>query len=97
MGGIIGVIILAVLMLNIFSVKDDVNIAFENDKHLIGVWKSVDLINNIDEFTPKTGLENEELFFKGLNINEGGRTDSYFTWTKGFIINIFIKSRSTMF
>ncbi len=86
-GAIIGLIISAILLLNIFSVKDNVNIAFENDKDIIGVWKSVDLINNIEDFTTETGLKYENLFFKGFNISEGGMTDSYFTWTKGFIIN----------
>jgi len=69
---------------------DKVDYPFVNDPKVIGGWKSVDFVGNIDHFDPKKEkISRGELFLNHLIFEEGGkiRPPSKLTWTKGLVLS----------
>lgn len=63
-------------------------IPFVNDPNIIGQWKSVDFVHNLNDFVPGQKKWQWDLWYKGQTFFEGGRTNNEFKWTKGLLINI---------
>lgn len=57
--------------------------AFINDANLIGVWKSVDFVKEIEQFTAGEKHWGGDLFLKELRFLDKGRTGGPWYWTKG--------------
>lgn len=87
--------------------EDDVDLPFENDEQMIGIWQSVDFVKNIEDFDPKKqtfkfGLE--ELFLTEMIFDTGGAltlsmdskkvSNPLITWTKGLVLNKHNKTSS---
>ncbi len=67
---------------------DKIDYPFVNDPDIIGKWKSVDFVNNIQDF--KVGNTNfeGELYIKELNFTSDGKVSkTAFNWTKGHILH----------
>lgn len=69
--------------------EDNVNLPFVMDPQVIGEWKSVDFVDNPDEFNLGNRVWTEDLFlFKKFDVYSDGRTSyRWLTWTKGYFIN----------
>lgn len=77
--------------------EDKTDYTFSNDPQMLGSWKSVDLVNNIDDFKPGIKDWQCDLYLTELIISENGELDAIsiegsapeglLTWTKGLIIN----------
>lgn len=79
---------------------DKTDYPFVNDPNVIGKWKAVDYINNIDQFIPGQQIYNDDLIIKSLAfINNGhilmacsnGNSNlapTDYTWTHGLVIDI---------
>jgi bla regulator protein BlaR1 len=87
--------------------EDDVDLPFDNDEQMIGIWQSVDFVKNIEDFDPKKqtfkfGLE--ELFLTEMIFDTGGAltlsmdskkgSNPLITWTKGLVLNKHDKTSS---
>ncbi|MCH4885928.1 hypothetical protein EZV73_00045 [Acidaminobacter sp. JC074] len=67
---------------------DDIDLPFENDDEVIGTWKSVDFVDDFDQFQPEKKFWGGDLYLKELVFLEGGEFDKDFrTWTKGFVMH----------
>lgn len=65
-------------------IVDKTDWPFVNDPRVIGVWRSVDFVSEIDDFEPGAKQWQSDLFLKELVFLEGGYTPRAFaTWTKG--------------
>lgn len=65
-------------------IVDKVDYPFTPDPDVIGVWKSVDFVNQIKDFAPGARRWKGDLFFKGLTVLPKGRTTyPWLTWTRG--------------
>ncbi len=60
---------------------------FVDDPEIVGYWKSVDFVRSIEDFDPNTKTSNGELFLKNISFLSGGRTSSFFAWTKDWILH----------
>ncbi|MEN8126390.1 MAG: hypothetical protein ABFR90_01140 [Planctomycetota bacterium] len=58
---------------------------FETDPQLIGTWRSVDFVNEVNEFQAGTKRWAGDLFLKEIEFKENGRTSKSFIWTKEWI------------
>lgn len=72
------------------------DIPFENDPLVLGQWKSVDLVENIDQFQPDQTSWQEKLFVKSLDFKEQGVVEWCLgednmkinhQWTKGKLLD----------
>jgi len=61
--------------------------SFVNDPQVIGTWKSVDFVKDIDDFDPDRKNWRGDLFLKEVSFMKNGRTAGPWTWTKGLIIH----------
>ena len=68
---------------------DKVDYPFVNDPEVIGGWKSVDFVGDIDDFNPAKKSWRHELSLNHLIFEEGGKIPppSKLTWTKGFVLS----------
>ncbi|MHC4962871.1 MAG: methyltransferase domain-containing protein [Planctomycetota bacterium] len=62
-----------------------VNSDFETDSQLIGTWRSVDFVSEVNEFQAGTKRWAGDLFLKELEFKENGRTSISSIWTKDWI------------
>lgn len=81
-----------------FAKKDNIDIPFAHDPKIIGKWKSVGFVQNIDDFDG--GESKEMLWLKSVAFYDSGEAiREYFDdtmkdiWTKGFMID---KVKSTL-
>ncbi len=58
---------------------------FENDPQLIGIWQSVDFVDDVNDFQSGTKSWRGDLFLKELTFKQNGRTSKSWTWTKDWI------------
>ena len=69
-------------------IVDKVDYPFVNDPKVIGGWKSVDFVRDIDEFDPKEKSWKGEGHLNHLIFEEGGKIPrSNRTWTKGLVLS----------
>jgi len=67
---------------------DRINYPFVNDEKIIGTWKSVDFVKEIDDFNPNMKKFTGSLYLKEMIFKEDGKTfKPFWTWTKGIIIH----------
>ncbi|MHC4154467.1 MAG: hypothetical protein ACYST6_06040 [Planctomycetota bacterium] len=59
---------------------------FENDPQLIGSWRSVDFVRDINDFQAGTKRWKGQLFLKEVAFDENGRTSKACVWTKDWIL-----------
>ncbi len=68
-------------------IVDKIDYPFVNDPALIGSWKSVDFVREIDDFNPAQP-QWKDLFLKELVFLPEGKTfRPWWTWTKGMIFH----------
>jgi len=83
-----------------FSLQDikkveDVNIPFVEDKKVVGKWKSIAYVDNIDDFEKQNYDKNLPLWLKSVEFFEEGKAErKYFNdiswddrWTKGKLLD----------
>ncbi len=67
---------------------DKVDYPFVNDPEVIGGWKRVDFVRDIDDFNPAKKSWRHELSLNHLIFEEGGKIPrSNLTWTKGLVLS----------
>ncbi|MFH1883099.1 MAG: hypothetical protein ABIL62_10360, partial [Planctomycetota bacterium] len=77
-------------------IVDKIDYPFVNDSQVIGTWKSVDFVSEMEEF--KAGekqWEGRELYLKELIFLPNGKTtENWRTWTKGLVFHSGDKTAS---
>jgi beta-lactamase regulating signal transducer with metallopeptidase domain len=67
-------------------IVDKIDYPFVTDPEVIGGWKSVDFVEEIDSFDPTKKSWQGDLFLNHLIFEEGGRiSGNLLTWTKGLV------------
>jgi len=67
-------------------IVDKIDYPFVNDPEVIGGWKSVDFVEDIDAFDPTKKSWQGNLFLNHLIFEEGGKiAGNLLTWTKGLV------------
>lgn len=70
-------------------IVDNINYPFVNDPRIIGIWTTVDYIENIDSFKPGVKQFNMDLYLKQMIfLSDGVVKDApWWTWTKDHILH----------
>ena len=69
-------------------IVDKTDYPFANDPQVIGGWKSVDFVWDIDEFDPSMKNWQGDLYLNNLIFEEGGDiAGNFLTWTKGLVLS----------
>jgi len=69
-------------------IVDKTDYPFVNDPKVIGGWKSVDFVREIDDFNPKKKGWKGDLYLNYLIFEEGGKIARIgLTWTKGLVLS----------
>ncbi len=69
-------------------IVDKVDYPFVNDPKVIGGWKSVDFVREIDQFNPTAKNWKGDLFLNHLIFEEGGNiAGKILTWTKDLVLS----------
>ncbi|MHC4487969.1 MAG: PDZ domain-containing protein, partial [Planctomycetota bacterium] len=69
-------------------IVDKVDYPFVNDPEVIGGWKSVDFVRDIDEFDSTKKSWKGDLYLNNLIFEEGGNiAGNILTWTKGLVLS----------
>lgn len=96
---LIALICLTLVGFKFAAIVDKTDYPFIDDQQVIGKWQTVDLVKNIDDFSPdkkstQVDMElNELVFLKegetlgSINKSNGNLAPTVFTWTQGLIIN----------
>jgi bla regulator protein BlaR1 len=75
---------------------DKIDYAFVKDSNIVGEWKSVDFVKNIEDFKVNTKQFTGDLYVKDISFTEDGKVPrTVFTWTKDHIINDVDKTDSS--
>lgn len=75
---------------------DKIDYAFVKDSNIVGEWKSLDFVKNIEEFKVNTKQFTGDLYVKDISFTEDGKVPrTVFTWTKDHIINDVDKTDSS--
>ncbi len=76
-------------------IVDKVDYPFVNDPKVIGTWKSVDFVREINQFNLAEKSWKGDLYLKGLIFKPNGKTfKPWWTWTKGLIFHSGSKTAS---
>ena len=75
-------------------IVDKIDYPFVDDHEVLGGWKSVDFVRDIDVFDPDKKSWTGNLFLKELFFLDGGKTNWAFSWTKGFVLHAGDKTAS---
>jgi len=76
-------------------IVDKIDWPFVNDPHLIGTWKSVDFVGEMEQFNPGEKQWKTDLYLKELIFKPDGKTfKSWWTWTKGMVFHLGSKTAS---
>lgn len=85
---------------NLFEIgrRDNIDMPFVPDEHILGKWKSVAYVKSIDDFTGAVMMQ-EDLWLKSVYFYEDGKADRVYDgetwsdlWTRGFLLD---KNKST--
>jgi len=69
-------------------IVDKVDYPFVNDPQVIGGWKSVDFVQEIDQFSPKERSWKGDLYLNHLIFKEDGNiAGQILKWTKGLVLS----------
>lgn len=69
-------------------IVDKIDVAFEDDAAAIGTWKSVDFVENAENFQAGMKVWKGDLLLKELQLLPGGKTPKpWETWTKGLLLH----------
>ncbi|WP_238917975.1 M56 family metallopeptidase [Clostridium sp. YIM B02555] len=75
---------------------DKIDYAFVKDANIVGEWKSVDFVKNMEDFKVNTKQFTGDLYVKDISFTEDGKVPrTVFTWTKDHIINDVDKTDSS--
>jgi bla regulator protein BlaR1 len=75
---------------------DKIDYAFVKDSNIVGDWKSVDFVKNIEDFKVNAKQFTGDLYVKDISFTEDGKVPrTVFTWTKDHIINDVDKTDSS--
>ncbi|MHC1682254.1 MAG: M56 family metallopeptidase [Clostridiaceae bacterium] len=75
---------------------DKIDYPFVNDPEVLGMWQSVDFVENIDSFNPDVQSWKGDLYLNNLTFKEDGKVDyKNLTWTKDLVINPNLKTASS--
>lgn len=78
-------------------IVDKVDYPFVNDPEVIGGWKSVDFIQDINDFDLDKKNWPDELYLNHLIFEEGGNVaGNLFKWTKGLVLSEDTASKYTI-
>ena len=79
-------------------IVDKIDYPFENDPNAIGMWKSVDFVDEPNMFRPGRPKWKGEMSFVGYAILPNGQTTVFtITWTKGLILHHMDQTASKYF
>jgi hypothetical protein len=68
---------------------------FEDDPAVIGAWRSIDLVDSVEQFVPGRKTSDRELWLNHLIFEPGGQVrGAVFTWTKGLVFHSGMKTAS---
>lgn len=69
--------------------EDNLNLAFKNDKKVLGQWQAVDFVFAPGDFTPGAKYWRGDLYLQTLTFLPKGKTpmSPAITWTKGFVLH----------
>jgi hypothetical protein len=67
-------------------IVDKVDYPFVDDPEVLGGWRSVDFVRDINTFNPKRKSWPEDLYLKELYFLEGGKTNDAWSWTRGLVL-----------
>jgi hypothetical protein len=73
---------------------DRIDYPHVGDKAVIGLWRSVDFVDEINQFDPKVRQWQGDLYLKELEVLPGGKTSKAWTWTKGLLLHSGDKTAS---
>lgn len=72
---------------NVTSSGNNLDLPFVDDPQIIGLWESVDIVKNVEQFDPSNIYFKGDLYLKSLTfVKDGKMLDAPLTWTKGVII-----------
>lgn len=87
-GIIAWVVIIAAVFLYVTRRVDDINLPFVNDPAVIGTWRSVDFVDEPEDFKPDKRAGKVWLYLESLEFKEDGKMEgSWWRWTKDFVIH----------
>lgn len=80
-------------------VRDNTDLPFEKDDKLVGFYKAVDYVRNIDSFSPNEKYWKGDLYLEKMSVSPDGDVTTNYKderiintkYTKGYIINLIIK------
>jgi len=76
-------------------IVDKIDWPFVNDPRLIGTWKSVDFVDEMEQFNPGEKQWKGNLYLKELIFLPDGKTfKPWWTWTKGMVFHSGSKTAS---
>jgi bla regulator protein BlaR1 len=76
-------------------IVDKIDYPFVNDSKIIGTWKSVDFVREMDKFKAGRKQWGGDLYLKELIFKPNGKTfKSWWTWTKGLVFHSGSKTAS---
>ncbi len=76
-------------------IVDKIDWPFVNDPRLIGTWKSVDFVDEMEQFRAGEKQWKGNLYLKGLIFKPDGKTfKPWWTWTKGLVFHSGSKTAS---
>ncbi|MGW8440217.1 hypothetical protein ACWGXJ_04315 [Paenibacillus sp. S33] len=80
-------------IINEIGRRDNIDLPFILDEKILGQWKSIGFVNNIDDFTGPV-FSHEDLWLKSICFYEDGKADRLYSdetwsdmWTKGFLLD----------
>lgn len=86
--GIVVIIVAIILSIICFKKVDNIDYTFKTDDGVIGKWKSVDIVLNIDDFKPNIKSFKSDIPYKEIEFLQDGKTSlSSSSWTKGLLLN----------
>ncbi|MHC4511507.1 MAG: hypothetical protein ACYTAO_21580 [Planctomycetota bacterium] len=68
-------------------IVDKIDYPFVNDAEAIGTWKSVDFVDDPEDFEPGEERFKGDLYLKELVILENGKTNWAWRWTEGLLLH----------
>ena len=76
-------------------IVDKIDYPFVNDPQVIGTWKSVDFVDEMNQFNPVRKSWKGDLYLKELVLLPDGKTfKPWWTWTKGLVFHSGDKTAS---
>lgn len=106
MAALLSLVVLLTVGFSFAAIEDKIDYPFVNDPSVIGLWESVDLVDQPEQFVPGKHFSEDPLFLKQLAFMKDGSTliainkgngklsPSRYTWTKGMALDKEQKTNS---